>query len=62
MISVCASLRDLLEAYGMQYSVAENGQQVLELINHSHYDLILLDLNLTMVNNLQLLRKVHSPP
>ena len=54
------SLRDLLEAYGMQCSVAENGQQVLELFNHSHYDLVLLDLNLTRVNSLQLLRKVHN--
>ena len=54
------SLRDLLEAYGMQCSVAENGQQVLELINHSHYDLVLLDLNLTRVNSLQLLHKVHD--
>ncbi len=54
------SLRDLLEAYGMQCSVAETTQQALELINHSHYDLVLLDLNLTRVNSLQLLRKVHN--
>ena len=54
------SLRDLLEAYGMQCSVAENAQQVLELFNHRHYDLVLLELNLTRENSLQLLRKVHK--
>lgn len=53
------SLRDLLEAYGLQCSVAEDGQQVLNLVNQRHFDLILLDANLSNSSSFHFLRKIH---
>ncbi len=49
------SLRDLLEAYDLSCVVAKNEQQVLDLMNHKHFDLVLLDLNGSEANSLQVL-------
>jgi len=54
------SLRDLLDAYGMQCSMAEDGQQALDLMNHRHYDLVLLDLQMPKLDGLQVMSKMHD--
>lgn len=54
------SLKDLLNAYGMTCSMAENGQQALDLMSHRHFDLVLLDLQMPKIDGLQVMRKMHD--
>lgn len=54
------SLKDLLEVYTMSSSVAEDGQQAIELLNKHHFDLVLLDINMPNKNGLQVMSEINN--
>jgi len=53
------SLRDLLEIYGMNSTLADDGQQAIELLNNNHFDLVLLDINMPKKNGLQVMNEIN---
>lgn len=54
------TLAEILGDAGLEVKLAENGQQGLELVRASHFDLVITDLRMTPVNGLELLRAVHE--
>ncbi len=59
-IDLRESLRELLEREGYEISEADNGATALELINRSHFDLILSDIMMPEMDGLTLLKKVKE--
>ena len=54
------SINDLLEAYKMDCTLAEDGLQALELLKTQHFDLVLLDIKMPKVNGLQVMNEIHT--
>ncbi len=54
------SISDLLEAYNIDCTLVEDGQQVLERLKTQHFDLILLDIKMPKVSGLQVMSKIHN--
>ncbi len=58
--------QNALEPVGYQVSMAENGQQALDMVNKAHYDLILTDMEMPVMDGMTLLMKLQelsqSPP
>lgn len=55
-----ALLTDCLAIQGYQLSYAEDGPQVLELLENETFDVVLLDLMLPEINGLEVLRRVEG--
>ncbi|MFZ4828674.1 MAG: response regulator [Phototrophicaceae bacterium] len=49
-----------LERLGYPSDAAQNGQQALEMLQQSHYDLVLLDVMMPIMNGLETLRAIRS--
>src|SRR5260370_5856734 len=63
--SIRESLRGILEDEGYKTSVSPSGEDCLELLRKSGFDLILLDVWLTGIDGLEVLeriRKLQDPP
>ncbi len=54
------SLRDLLNVYGMQCSLVEDGQQALDLMDKQNIDLVLLDIQMPKRDGMQVLKHIHK--
>ena len=54
------SLRELLLTYDIKCSLAEDGQQALELLADNHFDLALLDIEMPKINGLQLMKEIFD--
>lgn len=52
--------RQLLERWGAQVTVAENGLQAIEMISHQPFDIILLDLHMPGMNGFETARALRS--
>jgi len=51
---------NLLKKVGLQYDTAENGSDALEKFNRIHYDLILMDLRMPVMNGFEATRAVRD--
>lgn len=54
------SLKELLAIYDMDSTLAEDGQQALNLLNHNSFDLVLLDLEMPKINGFQVMNEIHD--
>lgn len=54
------SLRELLEVYGMQCTLAEDGQQALNLLEKQCFDLVLLDIQMPKLDGIQVMRAINE--
>ena len=54
------SLRGILEDEGYKISVSPSGEDCLEALRKSSFDLILLDVWLTGIDGLEMLEKIHE--
>ncbi len=55
-------LRSLLEIYGYQVADAEDGQRGLDLLQHSHFDLALVDIGLPGIDGYEVARTIRRDP
>jgi CheY-like chemotaxis protein len=58
--SLADAYRTILVTHGYHVEVAYNGEEALELINKSGFDLILLDLKMPRLNGLEMLKRLDS--
>jgi len=55
-------ISDLLESYGYEVTGANDGEEALEIISGSAFDLILLDMQLPKMDGLEVLENLKSNP
>lgn len=62
-ISICSSLSGALSDDGYEVSFVHSGEEALDLIQKNHFDIILLDVWLTGMNGIEVLRNIkkHKP-
>lgn len=53
--------RGLLEEVGLHVDVAEDGQMAVDMVQTGHYDLILLDIQMPVLNGLAAARAIRGP-
>lgn len=54
-----AVVNTMLSKLACQVTIAENGQQALQLIQHNHYDLIFMDIGLPDLNGYEVTRRIR---
>lgn len=54
------SIRDLLETYDMNSTLAKDGQEALEQLRNKHFDLVLLDIEMPKKNGLQVMIEIQA--
>ncbi|WP_440876565.1 response regulator transcription factor [Thalassotalea sp. PLHSN55] len=59
-LSIAKNIADYMEAKGHTFDFATNGEQGLNLALTHHYDLILLDLNLPVMDGLEICRQLRE--
>ena len=52
----------LLQAMGLQVSAVENGQQAVEAVEHEHFDLVLMDLQMPVLDGIAATRAIRQRP
>ncbi len=55
-------LRTMLEAEGCTVAEAEHGGQAMDLLGKTHFDLMLLDLNMKVMDGMSVLRELKDHP
>lgn len=55
-----AARAELLEAKGYRVLEAVNGQQAVEIVNHEHPDLILMDLDLPILDGIAATQRIRQ--
>jgi CheY-like chemotaxis protein len=57
-------IKAILDKESIQYELAENGEQVLEKLNSTHFDLILMDIQMPIMDGvsatIEIRNKLHS--
>ena len=57
-------IKAILDKESIQYELAENGEQVLEKLNSAHFDLILMDIQMPIMDGvsatIEIRNKLHS--
>jgi len=59
-LNIARNISDYMEAKGHVFDFANQGQQGLDLALENHYDLIILDLNLPVMDGLQVCQQLRS--
>jgi PAS domain S-box-containing protein len=54
--------QELLEEYGMEVSLAENGQAALDKLQHQHFDIVLMDLQMPVMDGYTTTRRLRQDP
>ncbi len=52
-------VRNVLETFGLDATIAKNGEEALSLLENSHFDMVLLDVNLPGQDGYEVCRKVR---
>ncbi len=52
--------RELLESFGLMVVIAENGQQAVDLLNKSDFDLVLMDIQMPVMDGFQATRIIRT--
>lgn len=59
-LNIARNISDYMEAKGHVFDFANQGQQGLDLALENHYDLIILDLNLPVMDGLQVCQQIRE--
>jgi signal transduction histidine kinase/CheY-like chemotaxis protein/HPt (histidine-containing phosphotransfer) domain-containing protein len=55
-----ALMVSMLKNFGARVSVAENGQEVVEKVNREHFDLVLMDIQMPVMNGFEAAQKIRE--
>ena len=55
-----ALMVSMLKNFGAQVSVADNGQEVIDKVNSEHFDLILMDIQMPVMNGFEAAQKIRE--
>lgn len=53
-------MKKLLSKWGVDFDVAENGQQALDLMHDNHYDAVLMDMHMPVVNGFEAALRIRE--
>ena len=56
---ICLVFKDQLEAYGVQCDVASDGKMAWETLQHTHFDLLITDLEMPRMNGTELIQAIQ---
>jgi CheY-like chemotaxis protein len=52
----------LLQRQGFQVDIVENGQEVLDVLAHTHYDVVLLDMQMPVMDGMETAWRLNHDP
>ena len=58
----CKLAKKILNKWGIEADCAENGLEAYKLVTHIHYDLVLMDLHMPIMDGLMATRKIRLLP
>ncbi len=58
--SVRVILKQMLEQGGYSAEVADNGEEALETLKNGHFDMLITDINMPVMNGVELLNKTKE--
>ena len=61
-IGMRATLTGILEDAGYEVGSADNGSSALEALRHDHYDVVVMDMRMPVMDGVTALEEIGSPP